>query len=48
MGCLVTLTATTTVKLQATANVSSRTVRYNSSPGNYDNATCIQAVRISP
>jgi len=48
MGTLVTLTATTTIKLQATASVSSRTVRYLSAPGNYDNATCIQAVRISP
>jgi hypothetical protein len=48
LGCIVTLTATTTLKLQATASVNSRTVRYLSSPGNYDNATCIQAVRISP
>jgi hypothetical protein len=48
MGCIVTLTATTTLKLQGTASSNSRTVRYLSSPGNYDNATCIQAVRISP
>lgn len=48
MGCILTLTATTTVKLQATASVNTRTVRYLSSPGNFDNATCIQAVRISP
>jgi hypothetical protein len=48
MGCIVTLAATTTLKLQATANVSARSVRYLSFPGNYDNATCIQAVRISP
>ena len=44
---IVTLTATTTIKLQAVSSTSARTVRYQSFPGNYDNATGLQAVRIS-
>lgn len=44
---IITLTATTQIKLQGVASTSARTVRYLSFPGNYDNATGIQAVRIS-
>ena len=44
---IITLTASTQIKLQAVSATSARTVRYLSFPGNYDNATGIQAVRIS-
>lgn len=48
MSCIVTLASSATIKLQGTASLASRTVRYNSYPGNDDNATSLQAVRISP
>jgi hypothetical protein len=46
-GAIITLSATTTIKLQAVASQNTRTVRYQSFPGNYDNASGMQAVRIA-
>lgn len=47
-SCIVTLTATTTITMQATANQSTRVVRYNGFPGGTNSATGMCAVKVAP
>lgn len=47
VSAIVTLTATTTITMQATASVASRTVRYAAFPSGTSNATGLCAVRVS-
>lgn len=47
ISAVVTLAATTTITMQATASVNTRTVRYLGFPGGTSNATGMCAVRVS-
>jgi hypothetical protein len=47
VSAIVTLTATTTITMQATASVNTRAVRYNAFPGGTNSATGICAVKVS-